>query len=100
MTLLHTLNFLVAGFIGYIAGRWGDNHLNFWVKDPHWAPHHWTYGLLMVIVGIFCFKGGLGLWIFSFGLGLFVSDAKDFKDLKLWGSDGKEKHKVKFWHID
>jgi len=100
LTILNTLNFLVSGFLGYIIGRWADNYLNIWLKDPAWAPHHWIYGLILMVIGIFCFKNNLEIWIFSFGLGLFISDLKDFLDLKLFEPDGKSKETIKFWHID
>jgi hypothetical protein len=99
MMVLDVLNFLLAAFLGYLIGRWGDYYLNFWLKDPP-APHHWIYGLIIMIIGAFYFKDGLGLWIFSFGAGLFVSDLKDFLDLKFWGRDGKTKESRKFWSID
>jgi hypothetical protein len=100
MIILNTINFIAAAFLGYLLGRWGDYYLNFWLKDPNWTPHHWIYGLILMIVGLFLFKNNLGLWIFSFGLGLFVSDLKDFLNLKFIGKDGKEKSQRKFWHID
>ena len=100
MLVLNIVNFLLAAFLGYIVGRWSDNYLNFWLKDPAWAPHHWIYGFLLVIIGAIYYKENLGWWIFSFGAGLFVSDLKDFLDLKFWGKDNKDKSQRKFWHID
>ena len=100
MVILYTLNFLAAGFLGYVAGRWGDNHLNFWMKDPHWTPHHWIYGLMIITFGTFYLNSGIGLWILCFGVGLFASDLKDFLDFRLIGKDNKDKNKVRFWHID
>lgn len=100
MIILNIVNFLAAAFLGYLIGRWGDNYLNFWLKDPSWAPHHWIYGLILMIVGLFFFKNNLEVWIFSFGLGLFISDLKDFLDLKLIGKDNKDKSQRRFWHID
>jgi len=100
MVLLFILNCLLSAFLGYVIGRWSDNYLNLWLKDPAWAPHHWIYGFLLMVVGYIYFNDSLGLWIFSFGVGLFVSDLKDFLDLKFWGKDNKDKSKIKFWHID
>ncbi|MCX6723221.1 MAG: hypothetical protein NT094_04140 [Candidatus Staskawiczbacteria bacterium] len=100
MIILDIANFLIAAFLGYLIGRFGDYHINFWIKDPPWLPHHWIYGLILIIIGIFCFKNNLQIWIFSFGAGLFVSDLKDFLDFKFFGSDGKTKETRKFWHID
>jgi len=100
MIILNIINFLIASFLGYILGRWSDNYLNIWLKDPIWAPHHWIYGLILMIAGIFFFKDNLGLWAFSFGLGFFVSDLKDFLDFKIFSKDEKTKETRKFWHID
>lgn len=99
MVVLSIINLLVAAFLGYIIGRFGDNYINFWIGE-NWLPHHWIYGLLMIIFGILFFKGDLQLWIISFGVGLFVSDLKDFLDLKFFAPDGKTKETRRFWHID
>ena len=100
MIILSIVNFLAAGFLGYVIGRFGDNYLNVWMGDPSWPPHHWIYGLALMIIGLFFFKNNLEIWIYSFGMGLFISDLKDFLDLKIIGSDKKDKSKIKFWHID
>ena len=100
MIILNILNFLAAGFLGYLIGRWSDSYLNIWIGDPAWLPHHWIYGLILMIIGIFFFKNNLEIWIFSFGLGLFISDLKDFLDLKFFEPDGKTKEDRRFWHID
>jgi hypothetical protein len=76
-------------FLGFMIGRLGDKyggHLD--------LPHHWIYGLILMIVGIWYYN----LYIFYFGLGCFISDFKDFIHLRFWG---KDKPKVwKFWDID
>jgi len=90
----------VAGFLGYLIGRWGDYYLVYLMKDPDWAPHHWIYGAIMMIAALFFFENSLEAWIFAFGLGLFVSDLKDFWDMKFYGADNKDKSKRRFWHID
>ena len=100
MVILNVIFFLIVGFLGYLIGRWGDNYLNFWLKDPHWLPDHWIYGLILMLAGLFLFKDGLSLWIFSLGLGLLTSDLKDFLKLKFFGSDNKDRKTKKFWHID
>ena len=99
MLILQIIIFFIFIFAGYVVGRWGDNYLNFWMKDPKWAPDHWIYGFLLIFAALF-FKDGLKLGIFSFGMGLFISDLKDFLNLKFFGSDNKKKEDVKFWHID
>lgn len=90
---------LVSAFIGYLIGRVGDCYLNPLLKDPAWAPHHWIYGVMIMIIGLIVMENNLvGLWLFSFGLGHFISDLKDFVDLRFIGAD--KKGKTKFWGID
>jgi len=100
MIILNILIFLAASFLGYLFGRWTDYYLNFWLKDPSWAPHHWIYGLILMMVGFFSFKNNLNIWIFAFGEGFFISDLKDFLELKFIGSDKKDKSQRRFWNID
>ncbi len=100
MVAINVINFLAAAFLGYIIGRWADNYLNIWLKDPPWAPHHWMHGAAFMAVGIFFLEDNWQLWIFFFGLGLFISDLKDFLDLKFFEPDVKTKETRKFWHID
>jgi hypothetical protein len=92
--------FLGSGFAGYIIGRWADNYLNFWIGDPHYLPDHWIYGFILMLVGAVLLEGAIGVYIFSFGLGHFVSDLKDFMNLKFYGRDNKDKSQRRFWHID
>lgn len=100
ITMLIIVNLLISAFAGYLIGRWGDYYLNFWMRDPSWAPHHWIYGLILMAIGLFYFKNSLGLWMFFFGLGIFVSDFKDFMDFKFIGKDNKTTSQRRFWHID
>jgi len=100
MLILGIVNFLLAAFLGYLIGRWGDYYLNFWMKDPSWAPHHWIYGFILVIIGPLLFGNDFGLWLACFGFGLFISDLKDFLDFKIIGKDNKDKSQRRFWHID
>ncbi len=100
MVAIDIIIFLFFSFLGYLIGRWGDNYLNFWMKDPSWAPHHWIYGLVLVAFGTFYLTSCLGLITISFGAGLFISDLKDFLELKVIGSDGKDILQRRFWHID
>jgi len=100
MIILSIVNFLVAAFLGYIIGRFGDNYLNVWLNDPIWFPHHWIFGFLLMILGPLLLKNDLEIWISSFGLGLFISDLKDFLDFKFFSKDNKTKKQIRFWHID
>ena len=103
MLILDIINFLVAAFLGYIIGRWGDNYLNFWInswiKKENHLPHHWIYGLALTIIAAFYFKYNLGIWIFCFGIGLFISDLGDFLQFKILAPDGKTRDKKRFWPV-
>lgn len=92
--------FVVMSFLGYVVGRWADNYVNFWMGDPDWTPDHWIYGLVLMYAGILIFDGYIELYLFSFGLGHFISDLHDFLHLKFFGKDNKRRDKVAFWHID
>ncbi len=100
MAILDIIIFLLFAFLGYLIGRWGDNYLNFWLRDPAWAPHHWIHGLILITLGTFYLSSNFGLWIIFFGIGLFISDLKDFLELKVIRPDGKDITQRRFWHID
>lgn len=100
MVFLNILVFIFFGFLGYLIGRFGDYYLNFWMKDPAWAPHHWIYGLVLTALGTFYLGDSLASGVIFFGIGLFISDLKDFLELKIIGSDGKDKSQRRFWHVD
>ena len=99
MITLSIVIFLALVFLGFAIGRCLD-YINILIKDPLWLPHHWIAGLIILAIGFFLFKNVLELSIFSFGFGIFISDYKDFSDLKFFMSDKKTKDKWKFWHID
>ena len=100
MIILNIIIFIAIGFAGYLVGRWSDYYLNFWLKDPVWAPHHWIYGGLLIIATLFFLGNNIGLAVSLFGAGLFISDLSDFLDLKIIGKDNKDKSTRKFWNID
>lgn len=84
---------LITCFIGFAVGRFGDKwggHLN--------TPHHWIYGLVLIILGIIFFQHDLGLASLGFGIGHFISDLDDFLHLRIYGPD--EPHEWKFWSVD
>lgn len=89
---------LASGFLGYLVGRVGHYWLNPALNNPGWAPHHWIYGILLLILG--GYMGGFaGLLIASFGAGHFFSDLKDFLNGEFIGPDD-DTHPPKFWGID
>jgi len=85
---------IVLAFLGFAVGRIG--HI---FGGQLKSPHHWIYGFILIFVGLFFHKKAWGFWSFSFGLGLFVSDFKDFLDFKIYGIDDPQQIK-KFWQID
>ena len=75
-------------FSGYIVGRIGDwygGHLNFF--------HHWVYGIILIIAGLLIHD-----YVILFGIGLFISDFKDFYNFEFYGPD--KKIKKRFWWFD
>jgi len=83
---------LISTFIGFAIGRLGDKyggHLN--------APHHWIYGLILIIIGIIFIDTQIGILSLFLGIGHFTSDLDDFLHLRIWGVD--EPHEWKFWSI-
>ena len=87
-----------SGFaLGYLLGRVGHCYINVWIGDPAWVPHHWIYGAFFMM-GSFYFPLVWLILIFFFGLGHFISDLKDFLDLKFFCSDGDGEKR--FFHID
>jgi len=90
--LLLLANCFLVGFLGYAIGRIGHIYLG---KTD--GPHHWIYGALMFVPGLYVFNLYIFL-LFAFGMGLIISDLKDFLELKIWGVDDVEV--LKFWHID
>jgi len=90
--ILLIVNCLIIGFIAYAIGRIGHiygGHLD--------GPDHWIWGVLLFIPGLFIFNEWAFL-MFAFGVGLIISDLKDFINLKFYGPDHVEK--LRFWHID
>lgn len=82
------IEFFIIVFIGYLVGRAGD------YLAGHWDFfHHWVYGILFIIAGLFSHKH-----IIFFGIGLVISDFKDSIEFKIYGPD--EKEIKKFWGID
>ena len=84
---------LFFALIGFTIGRLGDKYGGRIV-----GPHHWIYGLILAMIGIFYLERQFGLWLFAFGTGHFISDMKDFLQMKIWGAD--EPHNWRFWSIE
>lgn len=93
MQVLYIIFYIFSAFIGYALGRIG--HIYHGYKD---TPHHWIYGLILIIFGLIFYKYFILRLAFYFGIGSFISDLKDFLQLKFWGPD--EEGKKKFWGID
>jgi len=95
---LQILFYILMAFAGYVIGRFSHCYLNVWTGNLKWAPHHWIYGFILIIAGLFFYGYSLGITAFSFGAGLFISDLKDFFGLKFFEPD--QEGKKKFWDID
>lgn len=79
---------IAIAFVGYIIGRIGDYYAGHWDFF-----HHWIYGVIFVIAGIFIHG-----YIVLFGIGLIISDLKDMANLEIYGPD--KKTIKKFWGFD
>jgi uncharacterized membrane protein YgaE (UPF0421/DUF939 family) len=95
MSIKSTIIYITILFIGFAIGRIGHilgGDLN--------APHHWIYGILLIIIGavLWFYKKEWSLYFIFFGIGLTISDLKDMLDLKFYGVDDVEIKK--FWGID
>lgn len=90
---MNILFYLLIIFIGFASGRIG--HIIF---GPLNTPHHWTFGLVSVGLGLNFSNNSFGMFLLCWGIGCFISDFKDFLGLKLWGVDGNTE--FKFWGID
>lgn len=90
--MLMFINYVLMAIIGYFIGR--VSHI-YGGDLP--GPHHWIFGVLFFLPAVF-FDHYLILLLSYLGVGLFVSDLKDFVDMKFWGVDDV---KIKrFWGID
>lgn len=87
--------YFMVTFAGFAIGRLGHifgGQLN--------APHHWIYGIILIMIGIalWFYKKEWSFYFIFFGLGLTISDLKDMIDLKFYGVDDVDVKR--FWHID
>jgi len=90
---MHLIIPSIIFFLGYAIGRIGH------ILGGHTkSPHHWIYGLILVVGGIYFLKEYLGVIAVFFGLGVFVSDLNDFLHLKFYGVD--DDGEKRFWGID
>ena len=86
---------LIFIFIGFISGRTG--HL---IGGLSLGPHHWIYGLIIMIIGFVLYRKYHQLYflIGFFGMGIFISDLNDFWNLQFYGIDTV--NMFTFWNID
>lgn len=93
MQIFQIIFYILIAFVGFAIGRLGHiygGHL----KDPH----HWIYGMILIILGLIFWRHFLGPVMFSFGFGHFISDLVDFLNFRILGPD--KPGKKKFWGID
>lgn len=86
---------LFSLFIGFSIGRIGHIFGGLTI-----SPHHWIYGLLMIIVAWLLRKKFPKLYflVIFFGIGMFISDLNDFLLLRFYGADTVKK--FTFWNIN
>jgi len=85
--------FIAAAFISYCLGRLGHvfgGQIN--------GPHHWLYGIPMIIVGIIFWKSIWGKILVAAGIGCMISDFNDMIQFKIYGVDDVEVKR--FWGLD
>lgn len=89
------LSNLLIAFVGYSAGRIG----HIFGGNIVFMPHHWIIGIILVFISLFLpKKNKIKMPFFYFGLGLFISDFKDFTYLRFW--DPENVKLIKFWGFD
>lgn len=96
--LTYIFIYLIVALAGYLIGRWGHCYLMVWLKNPGWVLHHWIYGFILMVIGLIFHRTFTGLLVFSFGTGHFISDFKDFLQLRIFGPDADSKKR--FWEFD
>ena len=90
---LLVITLVIVLFIGYASGRVGH------ILGGHTkSPHHWLYGAAIILLAIPFRDLAFVPFIALIGVGVFVSDFKDFLELKIYGAD--EVEIKKFWGID
>ena len=86
----------LASLSGYSIGRIG--HII--GGQVIWIPHHWIFGLIIIAIPLLWRKipKNIKAIIILFGIGVFISDFKDFLSLETFSLDNVKV--VKFWGID
>ena len=92
---------ILALFTGYASGRIG--HIlggQLGKRGVHiGTPHHWVYGVVVIMIGAIFFQHEWGKSMIAFGLGHVVSDLNDLFNRRVFDS-GAEPEVKKFWGID
>lgn len=83
--------------MGFAMGRIGDKYRNSEYMVAKKTPHHWIYGLFLIVIGIAFYHNLWSLPLVFFGIGHFISDLNDFFHLRIYGVDVP--HEWKFWSI-
>ena len=90
---------IIIAFIGFAIGRFSDKYGGYlekiWIIP---VPHHWIWGVLLIIIGIFFRSSFWGISCISFGIGHFISDLNDFLHMRFFGEEPP--HEWSFWNID
>ena len=90
MEIAHLSIWFWSGFLGFAIGRIGDKYGGHLL-----GPHHWIYGIILILVGTVFYSYTFGVAAIFFGAGHFISDLNDFLNLRFYGYDIP--HKWRFW---
>jgi hypothetical protein len=92
---------LLFVFIGYATGRIGHivgGELNKKGIDVKYWPHHWVFGAIAIVIGVFL-ESNLRAWLIAFGIGHIVSDLNDLLKGRVFDATQEPEIK-KFWGTD
>lgn len=90
---LRESHYILIIFLSYAIGR--ISHI---FGGQLKAPHHWIYGVIVLIAGIIFRDKKWGIYLILFGVGFIISDFKDMIELRFYGVDDVKVKK--FWGID
>jgi hypothetical protein len=91
--MLDFLYYLLIFFLGLSLGRLG----HIYASHLSYIPHHWIFGAGLIVI-FPLLPINLGWVLFSLGLGVFISDLRDFLRLRTFEPD--DVTTKKFWGID
>lgn len=79
MEIMQILIYIVVALGGYILGRLGHKYGGHW----RYVPHHWIYGILLIIIGAIYYQYPIALYLVSVGVGVAISDLYDLLHFRI-----------------